>query len=196
VPVLAGIDTGAGLANVVGNAKLYARLLLRFAEEQRTCTDRIRRCLESGDDEQATRLSHTLKGVAGSLGVRAVATAAGALESACRNGVQGAQRAESLQHVDEALVPVLTAIEQWQVAQRSADIDLPVGGSVDLVPVLDRLQGLLESYDAEANEVIEELEHATAGGAREKEFRQLRKLVDEFEFDAALEIVAAIRAAL
>jgi hypothetical protein len=64
------------------------------------------------------------------------------------------------------------------------------------VPVLDRLQGLLESYDAEANEVIEELRHATVSGAHENELRQLRKLVDEFEFDAALEIVTAIRAGL
>jgi len=192
LPLLAGIDIQAGLANVVGNQKLYERLLRRFADEQRDFAHRQRGLLESGDSEQATRLAHTLKGVAGSLGARGLETVAGELEAACRNGQELAQCMQVLERVEAALVPSLAAIEQWPVDRESAP--RPESAVVDFEPLLDRLQGLLESYDAEANDVTEELQQMMAGSAQETNFRRLRKLVDDFDFDAALEIVSAIRA--
>jgi hypothetical protein len=97
--------------------------------------------------------------------------------------------------VEEALAPTLAAIAAWQAGGERANAPIPTATTVDVAPMLDRLQVLLERYDGEAVDVIEELEQATMGDIREPEVRRLRKLVDDFEFDDALAVVAALRGA-
>ena len=195
LPTLAGVDSRAGLAVVLGNEKLYERLLNRFADEQKDVTSRIRRSLESQDVEQATLLAHTVKGVAGSLGAGAVEAAAKALETALRDGVDETRIASLIAAVDEALAPTLAAMDQWRES-RQTDTATPtatVTVSADLAPLLERLQGLLGEYDAEAIDVIEELEQTMAGDPRAPLVRKLRRLVDDFEFDQALQVLVTIR---
>ena len=67
-PELAGIDTRAGLARAQGNRMLYRRLLEKFREGQGRFVKEFREAAQSGDAEAATRLAHTLKGVAGNIG--------------------------------------------------------------------------------------------------------------------------------
>ncbi len=53
-----------GLRRVGGNNTLYVKLLRQFAVEQADTVERIRTALAAHDVEAATRLAHTLKGVA------------------------------------------------------------------------------------------------------------------------------------
>src|SRR5262249_30648396 len=63
-----GLDSVDGLRRVGGNNKVYVKLLHQFASEQADAAAQIRTALDARDTESATRLAHTLKGVAGSLG--------------------------------------------------------------------------------------------------------------------------------
>jgi len=81
-----GIDTRLGLAGVMGNERLYRRLLTMFRDREANFTTRFRTTWESGDVSAATRLAHDLKSVSGTLGAQAVSEAAEALEIACSNG--------------------------------------------------------------------------------------------------------------
>ena len=69
-------------SRVAGNRKLYLKLLRQFVEQQGPAPAQITDALTRNDVPVAERLAHTVKGVAGNLGARAVQTAAGTLEKA------------------------------------------------------------------------------------------------------------------
>jgi len=194
-PLLAieGVDTAAGLATLGGNEALYARLLGRFGDEQRDFATRARDCLDGARLEEATRLAHTLRGVAGNLGARRIAEAAKALEQACGNADDPARLAALLADVEEALAPTLAGVAAWRGAAETPAAEQAAVEPVDLAPILERLEVLLEQYDAEAVDVIEELERAGPAAIRGEDLRRLRQRVDDFEFDDALSVLATIR---
>ncbi len=188
-----GVDTAAGLATVAGNEALYARLLARFGDEQRDFAARVRDCLGRGRLEDASRMTHTLRGVAGNLGARRIAEAAKALEQACGKAEGPARLAALLADVEEALAPTLAGLAAWRGDARAPAAEQAAVEPVDLAPILGRLQVLLEQYDAEAVDVIEELERAGPASIRGEDLRRLRQRVDDFDFDDALAVLATIR---
>src|SRR5215470_4205615 len=80
LPSVEGLDTFDGLRRVAGNRSLYLTLLRKFIDEQTTVAARIADCLRTGDYDGAERLTHTLKGLAGSLGAGEVGAVSAALE--------------------------------------------------------------------------------------------------------------------
>ncbi len=64
---LPGFDLAAGLARLMGNKRLYRKLLLDFGANYGGVASEIREALEAGDFEQAHSLVHNLKGLAGNL---------------------------------------------------------------------------------------------------------------------------------
>jgi len=81
-----GIDIVSGLQRVVGNKKLYRKILLKFRDSQMNAVAEIRAALAADDDGLAQRLAHTVKGVAGNLGANDLQAAAAAVDTACRTG--------------------------------------------------------------------------------------------------------------
>ncbi|MDR2820855.1 MAG: response regulator [Desulfovibrio sp.] len=67
------INMDAGIAATGGNKKLYQNLLERFVEHYGHGLSRIRELLLKEDYVAAARLAHTIKGVAGNLGMTRVA---------------------------------------------------------------------------------------------------------------------------
>ncbi|MCA1856484.1 response regulator [Massilia oculi] len=72
LPGLAGIDSSFGLRNVGGNSALYVELLDRFRASQRDAGGAIRSDLEAGRLREAASRAHSLRGVAGNIGARAL----------------------------------------------------------------------------------------------------------------------------
>jgi CheY-like chemotaxis protein/HPt (histidine-containing phosphotransfer) domain-containing protein len=79
-------DAADVLARVEGDRSLLAELVAIFLEESPLRLAEIRRCLASGDAKGVERAAHTLRGSVGSLGARAAAQAALALEIKGRDG--------------------------------------------------------------------------------------------------------------
>ncbi|MBW1775179.1 MAG: response regulator, partial [Deltaproteobacteria bacterium] len=86
---LPGISIKSGLSKVAGNEKLYRKLLSKFREGNRNVVSEIKNSIDAGDMETAARLAHTVKGVAGNLGVDDLFPAAGELEKAIKQGETG-----------------------------------------------------------------------------------------------------------
>jgi len=78
------LEEEAGLESVGGNRALYAKLLHKFLDSHGESDREVRQALEASDLELATREAHTIKGVAASLGLPALAAAASALEKELR----------------------------------------------------------------------------------------------------------------
>ena len=84
-PALPGIDTGEGLRRMMNKPALYAKVLKDFYQRFRDETALIRTALATGERETACRCVHSIKGLAGSIGAKALQDAALTLEQAIRN---------------------------------------------------------------------------------------------------------------
>jgi HPt (histidine-containing phosphotransfer) domain-containing protein len=77
---LAGFDLAAGLARLIGNKRLYRKLLLDFGANYGGVADEIREALATRDFNQAHSLVHNLKGLAGNLAATDLQAAAANME--------------------------------------------------------------------------------------------------------------------
>jgi HPt (histidine-containing phosphotransfer) domain-containing protein len=64
---LPGFDLAAGLERLMGNKRLYRKLLVDFGSNYTATAIEIRKAIDAKDFEQAHSLVHNLKGLAGNL---------------------------------------------------------------------------------------------------------------------------------
>ncbi len=88
-PQLPGVDLKALLGRLNGNQALLLRLLDEFARKHGGSAAQIRGFLAHGGKQEALRVTHTLKGVAGNMCAGGVYTAARDLEDALKAGEDG-----------------------------------------------------------------------------------------------------------
>jgi len=82
--LLPGFDLQAGLARLMGNKRLYRKLLLDFGANYGGVTGEIREALTAKDFKQAHSLVHNLKGLAGNLEANDLQAAAVEMEKLVR----------------------------------------------------------------------------------------------------------------
>lgn len=106
-----GLDLPRGLSAVHGKLPAYVRLLRMFTAGHRADAERLRAAAAIGDTGELRMLAHSLKGVAGTLGMPALQVAAAALEGAVRTGVTGERTASLVDAVCAELAAMLSALE-------------------------------------------------------------------------------------
>jgi len=84
---LPGIDAAAARAALMGNEKLYRRLLGMFVDQHAEVQTRLAAAMADDDVAAVTREAHDLGGLAASLGMSALTPHCRRLEQACRAGV-------------------------------------------------------------------------------------------------------------
>ncbi len=198
IPALAGVDTAAGLAFSADNAELYRKMLRRFHEGQAAFVPGFREALRDLDYPLAVRLSHTLKGNAGSIGAMDVQRAAAALEHACLKNANADALSELLDTVEASLQVVIAGLAEWlQGAGKAHGTAL---GSVTSAAVpfpveeLRRLQQLLADSDSEAVECLNELIQRHQGTALLRQLEAVAESVEQYDFDEALQRLSQIQA--
>ena len=80
---LPGVDIDLGMQTTGNNESLYRRLLIKFRDSNPAFEQKLNEALKSDEAEAGIRVAHTLKGVAGNLGMTDIQEAAQALEKAC-----------------------------------------------------------------------------------------------------------------
>jgi len=80
LPDLPELDIQTGLRSLGGKRARYRQLLDKFVQQHGEDVGRIRAALEQMQFDEARRLAHSLKGVAGTLGATAVSEAAREVE--------------------------------------------------------------------------------------------------------------------
>jgi hemerythrin-like metal-binding protein/PAS domain S-box-containing protein len=192
-PDLPGIDIQAGLAIVQGNQQLYRNLLLRFRDQQREFGRQFRQALEEKDIQLAERLAHSLKGVAGTLGAKAVQAAAQELEQARKEKWQNPSAL--LAAVERELGKVLEGLE---ALDQESGIEPPRPtmqfDPAHLASLLRELRDLVESADLRSFDVLEALKPQFAEKAQAEAFEAVRRSVENYDFDAALGNIESLAA--
>jgi len=192
LPELIGINSAAGLAVTQGNQKLYRRLLIKFMHSEQNFTEQFQQALLSDDTDAATRVAHTLKGVAGNIGAHDIQKAAQALELACKDKLDQKQLDILLSTVETTLTPVLESLKQLQPAEDQSPASTEKVDMEKLIPLYKKLLALLLEDDADAVDVLEEIMELMAGTAEAGQLKQLEKLIEQYAYDEAIEIVKAM----
>ena len=159
LPFIPGLDTRDGLSRVAGNRILYLKLLRQFGEEQGQTVGGISAALEHGDTILAERLAHTLKGVAGNIGAKAVQVAAGDLEKLIHNRA-GPVEVESAKQTAAAALGPLVGQLQAALSSIAPEQPAPFLPSAPADPAQSRgaaeqLNTLLSESDPGATDFIE-----------------------------------------
>ena len=194
LPEIEGVNMAGGLKRVAGNKRLYRDLLVQFAAGQSEVNSQIRAALEIGENRLAERIAHTVKGVAGNIGLGKVFTAAGKLERAIREA-----DATVPAMVEQFTLEVSHQIQAIQEAMRDVIPDRPVevGRTSDFDALaasaaIAHLRALLESRDGDAAEAFVALEGVLTGNYDKLRLNALRTAINEFDFEGALLKLAEI----
>jgi PAS domain S-box-containing protein len=184
LPEIEGVDVAGALKRVAGNKRLYRSLLEQFAAKQSDTDVRIGEALAKGDRESAERLAHTLKGIAGNIGIGTVQAAAAKVEKAIREGDSEAPK--MVADLKSVLEPQVTAIRTAlgnggkPAAHTTAAFD-----SEAATRAVRRLMALIDANDGDSADAIQEVSTALAGKVDPVHMDALRDSVNDFDFDGA-----------
>ncbi|MBL3619624.1 MAG: response regulator [gamma proteobacterium endosymbiont of Lamellibrachia anaximandri] len=208
LPGLLGIDTRAGLGVVQGKVHLYRKLLLMFWDNHRDFEQHFRTAQADQDLKTATRIAHTLKGVAGNIGALGVQDAAHSLEMACKEGDDNVET--FLERVTAELQPVLAGLEAFAtlsqsgnttgaaitsggtsgdegISGESRELDLPAAERL-----LRELHALIVKDDVAAGDIIGELASSLKNTPYMDQLEKLARAVEGYDFDEALEAIEVL----
>lgn len=182
---LPGIDIQAGLRGTGGDAALLHKILINFLKDHRDDAQMIRLALQEQDIPRAQRIAHTLKGISGSIGAKALRPAAIALDAALKSRASGTYR-RLLDNLDGELALVMDSLS-WlaQHAVRDGNGSGPTDPA-DVLPLFEQLATLLEDMDPDAESVAFELRRQLGAGDAPPAAHELVRQLAGFDFDSAL----------
>jgi two-component system, sensor histidine kinase and response regulator len=181
-----GIDVSGALQRVSGNVRLLSELLIQFASKQAVAAVEIATALDRGDRGLAEQRAHSLKGVAGNVGIEAIFHCAGKLEHAIR---------QSRSDVPDLLAKLSELLDrQVQTIQHALNVpitiheDFPARNISDpsTLAAVTELRALLETNDAGAPMAYSTLAQTLKNTVDAAQLDALAACVMEFDFDGAL----------
>lgn len=188
-----GVDIKGALGRVVGNETLLRKLLSRFVETQRDAPERIEAALSTNDAETAIREVHTLKGLAGNIGAMALSKYAAEVEVILKSAEVGTliDAIDTLKIELRSLLEKISAADIKPIPSPTPSVDM-----ADFETKLKELNALLLGLDSGAGAVMEELEDRLNTLGIGELGKSTKKLVDEFDFEAAAKQLPKIAEAL
>jgi len=186
IPEIEGVDVPDGLRRLAGNRRLYRNLIEQFAKKQGEAARQITTALERGDRQLAERVAHTVKGVAGNLGIKQIQTGAERLERAIREDDVTVQA--SLAEFQSLMSRQVEAIERALGTVERSETDKADGlfSRQAAAAAAERLKALLEASDGDASEAFASLESMLAGRVSKPQLDALGAAINDFDFDSAL----------
>ena len=186
-----GLNLEYGLAIQQGNVQKFRRMLRQFVD--RHCNDMamLSACIASGDNAGARHLVHTLKGAAGTLGLKLQQTAA-ALEAAVMEARGFADISPLIDAIASEQAQLATAVAAMTTDEQSKVMADPVKAEA----ALQELEVLLAMDDARADGAYQASLPLFRASLEATLVDQLAGEIEEYDFPAALLTVRQARAVL
>ncbi|WP_433966377.1 response regulator [Tunturiibacter gelidiferens] len=187
LPEIPGIKVADGLNRVAGNRRLYRDLLGQFAAKQGDAAAQISTALESRDLNLAERIAHTVKGVAGNLGITDVQSVAQKLEKALHGSEEtvSALLDEFARVMGTQVQAIETALRDSTTARQKTQQTSPFDEETASAAIA-QLRRLLEASDGDTEASFLSLQDAVAGVVEEPYLDALSESINGFDFDSAL----------
>ena len=152
-PEIPGIDGVRARLTSDSDPVFFLDLLQRFADDYADIAEQVGRDLAIGERTLAARRLHSLRGIAGQLGVIALATSAGLLEQAIQRGESGLE--SLLAAVEANLQDMLAASAPWRHPVAPAGEGARAGRSAPVATDTDgRVSNSAEPLSEPASEPI------------------------------------------
>jgi PAS domain S-box-containing protein len=194
---LAGFDLAAGLARLMGNQRLYRKLLLDFGSKYTGVAGEIRDALDKRDFQQAHSLVHNLKGLAGNLAAMDIQAATVEIEKLVKGNQASSSTTEQLdQKFTDLENAINQALEAVQVLGTVAEENPPAPSAESLTAVppelikdmVDRLRKAVEMGDVtQVNSIAGELKSQSEDLAPICD--RLTLLAEDFDLDGILKLI-------
>jgi two-component system, sensor histidine kinase and response regulator len=188
------IDVTTGLSQVENNSQLYRTLLIKFADEFSDVVASVKRGLtgnRSEDPKNARCQVHTVRGLAGNLGMAGLTTAATALEEGIRNNKRD-EWPELLEDFSTVATKVLNSIETLKHEEDQGQGAIDGLHVTDVAPDLEVIQPLLaeladniHNKRFKAGKLLQTLKPMLQNAGVDDVFKQLEDDLGQFDFDGA-----------
>lgn len=190
LPAIDGLQLDVALQRLGGNTALLRKLLQRFCDSQQSLERDIHDALGRSQGEDAVRLAHTLKGLAGNIGATELSRLAAQLEAALRHtggddpspllSAVGAATQTLIHHIEEALSASVATGDHCE---------LPSAG---LAADLRRLQQLLATDDGDASDCFAGVQPLLTDAGYGDVASRAERHISRYEFEQALQVLSAL----
>ncbi len=184
------VDAQGAIARLGGDTRLYRRLLERFKEHQRAELSDYRGARAAGKHEEATRIVHTLKGLAGNIGAHALESAAAQL--LLEENAQNPAIEDALRVVEAQLAQTLAALPDLLGAPSMPPTS---PASLPAPAALDRLRALLADDDSRALAAYAELAPQLREALGADDADALERALTRYDFEVAARILGRLEEA-
>ncbi|KJR40163.1 multi-sensor hybrid histidine kinase [Candidatus Magnetoovum chiemensis] len=204
---LPGFKVQEALKRVSGNMKLYRSLLDKFYENHKNIIKEINDAVNTKDMELAHRLSHTLKGISGTIGAADLHSASKELETTIKTS-DLTNFTAVLKNTDNELQKILFSIKQLLMisearassqAKMSSEAAQTVETAVDVGEVREhiaKLSELLADNDAQSLEELSKIAEDLKRLGKTEELKQLEKSIGQYDFEDALNTLSVLKESL
>ncbi len=182
-------DLEAALRRMNGKRALLRKLIVDFGVSFADAVPTLRTLVAAGSLDEARRLAHTLKGVAGALEVQAVAQAASVAEDALVDG-KSADIAGHLDRLDAALRPALAA--SATLGGAAPPPPPAAAGLLDYTqsaPMIAELRTLLHRRSLRARKLFDTLEQSLGETPEAAGLHPVKLALGRLEYEEALTLL-------
>ena len=192
LPDLPGIDTTIGLQTTQNNIGLYKRVLLKFYNNQKHFKQDFINAKNNSDMEGCKNIAHTLKGLAGNLGMTKLQQSALVLETGCKENSE--QIDDLLNIVVDHLHVVFNSLEYLSGEQNEHESVVPPSKSdiETISPILTQLYEYLLSNNVKSEELVAELEPLLTDSILKQQVNQVKLAVQDYDFEVAVKMIVQV----
>ncbi|MCB1788565.1 MAG: response regulator [Gammaproteobacteria bacterium] len=179
---LTGLDVRSGLIRLGGNREIYLRLLHKFVDNQSGAVRDAVAAVAAGNDGEALRVLHTLKGAAGTIGATRLQQLAADAEGRMRADPPYAPAEhDTLQHELELVVEQLRGLPV-SLAQK---VPSPAYSAVETKQLIDRLLQQLAAFDTAAEGTFERLMQIAGDQLSHTKLVQVQNAIRRYDYETA-----------
>ena len=182
IPEFENIDTEIGLGHIVGNRKLYVKLLSDFKDNYKNLN------LDDVDEPEFKRTTHTIKGLSANIGAMSLHKITRQLDETLDKDLVPSFYAELNLVTDEIADKLIISndkIDNERNKEGLIELSQDVRGDL-----FEKLKDALDSMEPKkCDTIIEEIEKYKLSVDDKKIIDEIKVLIDDYEYDEALELL-------
>ena len=193
IPVMTGLDTEPALARVAQDRALYVRLLRAFVETRADTAVHISDALAAGEPDAARRMAHTIKGVAGNLGITRAHASAARLEACLASAAPAEISAAALQEFGAVMSDIVNRLRQALPSLPPPPSPPAPGQSKPPGELVEELLRRLRGSDFSALRLFEANRLVFAAACDPEQFARLEQEINTLNFPEACALIESHR---
>ncbi len=185
LPLLPYIDIKRGMISTQGDKALYKKLLIKFKTNYNDFESMFKEAQNSNDADAATRIAHTLKSAAGTIGSISIYEKASELENLCKIDANKKTINIHIKEIAKLLQPLLKALETIsetnEISKNKKVLDIKRSKEL-----LDQLIQLSKEYDTDAVDIFQELKEVLDIQRYEQLIIEIETTLNNYDFEDAI----------